>query len=328
MGVTQGVCQQPTINVLSLTGGGYRGLYSARVLQLLEERAGKPIGQCFDLVAGTSIGGILALAVAFEVPMKDVVAAFLSKGSVIFRRNVFRAGLFRNKYDSEPVADLLEALLPRGARLADAKHALIIPALNLTLGRGTPFKSRHNADWTRDYRLSVRDVALATSAAPIYFPIASFGKNLYADGGLFANAPDLVALHEANTYFSAKDEVVRMLSIGTMSTTYVEPMGIAKGRGLLSWLRPTTFPLIQTILAAQEQMALQIVRHRLGSNHLRLDESPSQSDQKKLGLNIATDWAQQRLLGAAEDTFGRLREEEIEPYLAHSPQKWIIAGGE
>lgn len=327
MEVTQGLREQSSINVLALTGGGYRGLYSARVLQLLEERAGRPIGQCFDLVAGTSIGGILALAVAFEVPMKEVVAAFLSKGSSIFRKNVFRAGLFRNKYDSEPVADLLESLLPSGVTLADAKHALIIPALNLTLGRGTPFKSRHNAEWTRDYKLSVRDVALATSAAPIYFPVASFGENLYADGGLFANAPDLVALHEANTYFSAKDESVRMLSIGTMSTTYVEPVDIERRRGLLSWLRPVSFPLIQTILAAQEQMALQIVRHRLGSNHLRLDESPSQCDQKKLGLNIATEYARKRLLGAAEDTLGRLREEEIEPYLAHSPRKWIIKGG-
>lgn len=69
---------------LTLTGGGYRGLFSARALQVMEDHCGEPIGRHFDLIAGTSIGGIVALAVAFEIPMSTVVQTFEKRGSDIF----------------------------------------------------------------------------------------------------------------------------------------------------------------------------------------------------------------------------------------------------
>lgn len=75
-----------TCQILSLSGGGYKGLYTATVLASFEKELKKPIAQYFDLLAGTSIGGIIALAAAFEIPMKDVVNKFKERGDELFKK--------------------------------------------------------------------------------------------------------------------------------------------------------------------------------------------------------------------------------------------------
>jgi patatin-like phospholipase/acyl hydrolase len=192
--------QGARFNILALTGGGYRGLYTAHVLAQLEAFAGRPIGQCFDLIAGTSIGGILALALAFEIPMAQVVNEFHQRAPTIFRRRGPLAGWTRAKYAQAGLREAIEAILSSDVTLAMAQHAVIIPALNLTHGEPQVFKTRHHDTYHRDYRYRVIDIALATSAAPVFFPIAELDNQLFADGGLFANAPDLAALHEAESF--------------------------------------------------------------------------------------------------------------------------------
>ena len=316
--------EEKPFHVLSLTGGGFRGLYSARVLQELEQSAGRPIGQCFDLIAGTSIGGILALAIAFDRPMDFVVQAFRESGPKIFRARGKLAGLMSSRYDASPLCEIIDALIPAGATLADAHHPLVIPALNLTTGRQQILKTRHNPEWVRDSKYLVKDVALATAAAPIYFPIASLDNQMFADGGLFANAPDLVALHEANKFFRQPDGAVRMLSIGTLSSTYALPASAERKRGVWQWLRPTDFPLIQTILAAQQQFSVQIVEHRLGENHIRIDGQPSDVVMNDVGLDKTSMKSQEVLLGLAAkhvtDVIGTPR---VQQFLAHVPAKWL-----
>lgn len=311
-------------HVLALTGGGFRGLYSARILQELEQRAGRPIGQCFDLIAGTSIGGILALAVAFDRPMDVVIRAFRESGPKIFPTKGKLAGLTSSRYDTTPLCEVIDAILPVGATLADARHPLVIPALNLTTGRQQILKTRHNAEWTRDSKYSVKEVALATAGAPIYFPIASLDNQLFADGGLFANAPDLVALHEANKFFGQSDTAVRMLSIGTLSSTYALPASTERKRGVWQWLRPPEFPLIQTILSAQQQFSIQIVEHRLGDDHVRIDGQPPDAVLRDVGLDKASLESQEVLLGLAAkhvtDVIGTPR---VQQFLTHAPAHWL-----
>lgn len=310
--------------MLALTGGGFRGLYSARVLQELEQCAGRPIGQCFDLIAGTSIGGILALAVAFERPMDDVIRTFRKSGPKIFSPRGTLAGLISSKYDAAPLGEVVDAILPVGATLADARHPLVIPALNLTTGKQQILKTRHNAEWTRDSRYSAKEIALATAGAPIYFPISSLDNQLFADGGLFANAPDLVALHEANKFFGKPDSAVRMLSVGTLSSTYALPASTERKRGVWQWLRPTEFPLIQTILAVQQQFSIQIVEHRLGDDHVRIDGEPPDAVMRDVGLDKASPESQEVLLGLAAkhvtDVIGTAR---VQQFLAHAPDQWL-----
>ena len=140
---------------LALTGGGYRGLFTARALQEMEDHVGEPIGRRFDLSYGTSIGGIIALAVAFEVPMKKVVQAFEQSGEKIFPPRVKPTGKFgkgldiwrhwdRPRYRSQALRDVITSLIPEDATLNDAKHAVGIPAVNVTSDQDKVYRARHN----------------------------------------------------------------------------------------------------------------------------------------------------------------------------------------
>lgn len=139
---------------LALTGGGYRGLFTARALDVMERECG-PIARHFDLICGTSIGGIVALAAAFEVPMSRVVEVFTKEGLAIFPQHEKPCGLgkfwdllkYRSKprYASEVLRSVISTLIPADATLGDASHPLCIPAVNLTEGKPQVFKTRHKA---------------------------------------------------------------------------------------------------------------------------------------------------------------------------------------
>lgn len=316
-----------SVQVLALTGGGFRGLYTAHVLERLERAAGRPIGSCFDLIAGTSIGGILALAVAFEVPMREVVRVFCEHGGQIFPPKPWYAGSFSSRHKAEALREVLALLLPKDATVGDAKHALAIPVLNLTHGKQQVVKTRHSAGWDRDTRYKVIDVALATAAAPIYLPVASMDNQLFADGGLFANAPDLIGLHEVDKFFGVDDQHVSMLSVGTLTETYALSARRRRNLGVADWLRPPTFPLIQTILAAQQQFSIQMVKHRLQDRYVRIDSQPHGTAMSDVGLDKADAKAQQVLLGfASKDVGDVIGSEQIKNFLQHNPARWIKEG--
>jgi patatin-like phospholipase/acyl hydrolase len=179
--------------ILSLAGGGYLGLYTACVLAELETEIGEPLGRRFDLIAGTSVGGILAIALAFEMPMATVRELFLEHGTAIFSDRGLATGtlgrlrdLSRSvlgpKYDGQALRKALVANLGR-ATLGEALHHVVIPTTNVTLSQTKVFKTPHAAGSRGDEKTHAVSVAMATSAAPAYFPSVKIGKFLYADGG-------------------------------------------------------------------------------------------------------------------------------------------------
>jgi patatin-like phospholipase/acyl hydrolase len=210
-------------HILSLSGGGFLGLYSISVLAGLEEHVGAPIARHVDLLAGTSVGGIIALGLAAEVPAAAIKAAFERNGTSIFShrpapvtklevmRDLYRA-LWKPKYQAEALHRTIIEIVGADTRLGDLKHRVIVPAVNLTKGKPQVFKTAHHADFRTDLHLKVVDVALATAAAPTYFPIAEIGDSLYADGGLYANSPDLLALHEAEHFLRQPCDAIHVLS--------------------------------------------------------------------------------------------------------------------
>jgi uncharacterized protein len=198
-------------HILSLSGGGYFGLYSVSVLAGIEEKVGRPVARCFDLMAGTSVGGIIALGLAAEVSAAEIKSAFERNGTAIFSDRPapttwsgtlrdFGRYLRKPKYRPDALRRTIVELVGEETRIGGLKHPVIVPAVNLTKGRPQVFKTPHNIDFCSDLHLKVVDVALATSAAPTYFPVAEIGDALYADGGLYANSPDLLALHEAEHF--------------------------------------------------------------------------------------------------------------------------------
>lgn len=320
---------------LALTGGGYRGLFTARALQAMEEHIGEPIGRRFDLTYGTSIGGIIALAVAFEVPMREVVQAFEKAGEKIFPprdKPTSKIGIFWDiashlkcpRYQSQRLREVITSLIPEGATLNDAKHAVGIPAVNVTSGYPQVFKTRHKQEWTRDWKYKVVDVALATSAAPTFFELAELDGQHYADGGLYANAPDLLALHEAEYFFQVPPEAIRILSVGTTTKSYSLSFESGRNFGIQDWMQDER--LFSVMISSQQQLVDQLMQHKLGENYFRLDAPPSHEQANDLGLDVATEAARKTLLALAKKATSDVLGTKLAPFLRHQPQMTLIRG--
>ena len=222
--------------VLALSGGGFRGLYTAKVIADVERDIGAPIASRFDLITGTSIGGILALALALEIPAQNIVDLFVGHGEEIFKKRWSLLGMVRAPYSPAPLSGLLSDSKLFGDRLLGAcKHRVIIPSLNYSTGEPVVFKTPHHTDFKRDHTHRIVDVALATSAAPAYFPRHAFNNSQYVDGGLYANAQGALGLHEAHKFFNQDNDNVRLLAVGTMSSRFtVDPRRNRDG-GVHDW---------------------------------------------------------------------------------------------
>ena len=296
------------MRILALAGGGYLGLYTATVLAELEKRVGEPLGRRFDLIAGTSVGAIAALAMAFEVPMQRVVRLFQGRGAEVFsprarpRGTVTRLldlsrSVLGPKYTGAALREVLMRDLGRHV-LGEAMHNVVIPAVDVTRSQTKVFKTPHTEQSTGDEDLAAVDVAMAACAAPAYFPAVRIGDTLYADGGLFATAPDQVALHEAEHFFGVPPERVTMLSVGTATESYRPDDSVAEDDGAIGWL--TDGRLILTLISVQQQHVEAMMEDRLGDRYLHLD-APWPRDAG-LGIDVATEEAAATLVALGKAT--------------------------
>jgi hypothetical protein len=299
-------------NILALSGGGYRGLFTIEVLARMEQRAGRPIGECFDLVSGTSIGGIIAIGLAMGRSAERIRKEFINRGECIFPTTKPPAtalgkclAMWRSaskpKYDGVALRETVESVIGRNALIRDAKTRLLVPAVNMTAGRVQMFKTPHHERLTLDGPRSAVDVAMATSAAPLFFPLAKMGENYYADGGLVANAPDACAIHEAIHFCGQKFEDLRLISIGTTFTGFGLPTSLGAEFGARKWVENQR--LVTTVMGAQQQLVNYMTGHVLGDRYLRIDTSLSSEQAADVGLDVATPERRGVLLGLAETAF-------------------------
>ncbi|HJV61309.1 MAG TPA: CBASS cGAMP-activated phospholipase [Albitalea sp.] len=308
--------------MLSLAGGGFLGFYTASVLEAIEARAGEPLGRRFDLIAGTSIGGILALALAFEIPMARLVHLFAEHGPAVFSNRALPAGALSRlmdltrsvlgpKYTGDALREALSAEL--GERtLGDALHAIVVPAVDVGSCETKIFKTPHASASRGDAKLRAVDVAMAACAAPAYFPSVSINDRLYADGGLFAVAPDQVALHEIEHFMDEKLERVEMLSIGTATAHYRPAEGVRDDAGAVGWLSDGR--LVLTMICVQQQHVQAMLEDRLGQRYLRIDADwPAQGG---LGIDVATPRAVKQLAALARRSLDQVDTERLARFLA------------
>jgi len=305
--VQQGA-RRPDFRILAVSGGGFLGLYAAGVLAQLEAQAGEPLARRFDLIAGTSVGAVIASSLACELPMSDLVDLFRRHGAEVFSPRELPSGpvsrlldLSRSvlgpKYSGHALRTLLESRLGRRT-MADTLHPLVLPAVNVTRCVSKVFKSPHARGSRGDERIRLIDATLASCAAPGYFPAVAIGGELYADGGLYAVAPDQVALHEAQHFMGVEVERVRMVSIGTATVGYQPEGGVDDDAGAVGWLSGGR--LILTLIAVQQQHVLAMMEDRLGARYLRLDAAWPRD--ASLGVDVATPQAADKLLALAEQT--------------------------
>jgi uncharacterized protein len=228
------------MRVLSIDGGGIRGIIPALVLAEIERRSQKRIFELFDLIAGTSTGGILvcALCAPDPLPAEQLVGLYEEEGPHIFDRSVWQRirsaeGLLDEKYSATALDRALERFLS-DKRLADTKPDLLVPAYNM--GEPGPyfFKSRKAREEGEDFPLSV--VARATSAAPTYFEPFRLDDQALVDGGVFATNPAMCAFAEVMRFQPTADIV--LLSLGTGQRTRQRTFADVKDWGLIEWARP------------------------------------------------------------------------------------------
>ena len=302
------------LRVLSLSGGGFLGLYTAVVLEALEAQAGEPLARRFDLLAGTSIGGLLALSLAYEIPMRHVVRLFTEHGSAVFSNRALPSGAMSRlldlsrsvlgpKYSSEALREAIQAEFG-DKRLADALHPVVVPAVDVGLCKTKVFKTPHGPASRGDGGLRAVDVALAACAAPAYFPSVRIGRRIFADGGLFAVAPDQVALHELEHFMGVGPDRVSMLSIGTATAHYHPAEAVRDDTGAVGWLSDGR--LVLTLISVQQQHVQAMMEDRLGDRYLRLDADwPADAC---LGIDVATPHAIHTLSALARKTV-----QDVEP---------------
>jgi uncharacterized protein len=207
--------------VLSIDGGGIRRIIPAMVLSEIEEQTGRQIAEMFDLIAGTSTGGILALGLTLpsdggrpRYTAKDLIGLYEKEGSRIFPQSVWHrirsaGGVSEEKYPSEGVERVLQKYFAE-ARLKDALTRVFVTSYEIQLRAPFFFRSE-KAKNEADYDFPMRQVARATSAAPTYFEPAKVEAeedpvDYYAlvDGGVFANNPAMCAYVEARNILEAQ----------------------------------------------------------------------------------------------------------------------------
>ena len=256
--------------ILALDGGGARGIYPAQVLANLERELEASVKDCFDLIAGTSTGSIIAGAAAVGVPMAQIVELFEKEAPRIFRKRFLRWGILGSKYSRRPFEDIVCSMIP-DTTLGKISTPLMITGSDISTGGVYVFKSGYMAEigvsYVRDRDTLLSDAILASCAAPYYFDPAKVGDYLLADGGLWANNPSITALAEAVGRFGKDVSDVRILSVGTghTNTFYREQKswGIATGWGHKK--------LVAYFLSLQSQASMNMSRLLLKNGYLRLD---------------------------------------------------------
>src|SRR4051812_34696215 len=236
--------------ILSIDGGGIKGVFPGSFLATLEQSLGQPIATYFDLIVGTSTGGIIALGLGLGLSARDVLSFYEEHGPSIFRgsraaRALRQIGI--SKYNSNPLREALRTVFG-DRKLGESTRRLVVPSCNLDTGEVHIWKTSHHPRLERDYTASVIEVALSTAAAPTYFPThrSSAGIPL-VDGGMWANNPVGIALVEATGILEWPRDSLRVLSLGCTTTPL--STGVLRNRALgwLFWRMKMT----EVLLAAQ-----------------------------------------------------------------------------
>jgi patatin-like phospholipase/acyl hydrolase len=298
--------------VLSIDGGGMRGIIPAKILAELEQRSGKPIAKMFQLIAGTSTGGILALALTLPATHKsenpkfsasDIVALFKKFGVHVFGKRMLEGAYKLNtvpvlheivskilpyteyKYKSKGLRSVLQKHFGN-ARLSDSLTNLLIPAYDLSIPGPQLFKShRLRTNSAENYKMV--DVARATSAAPAYFQpkqIPGTKTNLI-DGGVILNDPSMAAYVEALTKIAkTKASEIIIVSLGTGASALPIAFEKSKNWGEMDWVKPmlnatmdgvssTTEYMLQVLADSQKNLTYYRLNPKIDPQKTAMDEA-------------------------------------------------------
>jgi patatin-like phospholipase/acyl hydrolase len=264
--------------ILSIDGGGICGILPASILAELEQRflSGASIVNHFDMIAGTSTGGIIALGLAKGLKAAQVRDVYVEHGGKIFpptgrlgRWFRWLARWQRYSYERKPLENELLRVFADTA-LGEANTRLCIPSFEGTHGEPWIFKTPHHPDYKRDKFASMVTVGLATAAAPTFFAALPNNGYTMVDGGLWANNPVMIAVVDALACFDIDRRQIQVLSLGCGETSFKVSAEKSVG-GMFQWRGAMTAAMRAQSLNALGQTYLLVGKDQV----IRLDAPES-----------------------------------------------------
>lgn len=279
--------------ILSIDGGGLRGIVPLLILKQIEVQTGKKIFELFDLITGTSTGGIIACGLTAtkdgktpSLTIDQLIELYTTKGEVIFpwKKNIFQRigsglnSLFNPKFSPDGLDGLLSEYFGE-LKLSDTLKPIIVTSYDIKNNDVTMFKSRRSGEI--GYNAKLKDVCRATSAAPTYlpsFPLSFAGKGrMLIDGGVFINNPSMGAVSDSlRSVKGLKINNIEVLSLGT--GTYPANLGMKNtpSWGIVNWAQPITNIMMQATSNATVYECNELLKKHLRIQ-LKIDD-PKRSD--------------------------------------------------
>ena len=272
--------------VLSIDGGGIKGLIPAVILSEIEKQTGQPIASLFDLIVGTSTGGILAMGLTLpgeegrpKYSAQDGIGLYEQHGSTVFPPpaipvwSEFRLKLFDEKYPAQGLVRVLNSYFSN-SRLGDALTPIVISTYDLTARKPRFFKS----DRHRDKDHLMWQVARATSAAPTFFEphllLNPDGEDsTLIDGGVFANSPAMCAYAEALDRRKGQEDIL-LVSLGTGYGIHAFNYEDVKDWGQVQWAMPLIKILFDSMGATVHYQLQRLLPERDGQRYYYRFQSP------------------------------------------------------
>jgi uncharacterized protein len=260
--------------ILSLDGGGFKGLFSAAVLAKLEEKSGRRITDHFDLITGTSTGGLIAIGLGLGLSPREIVQFYVKEGPTIFGNTFGWRWCLQWVWRKYPQSRLKTALQSKSAfgdkLLGQSSKRLVIPAYNIGADQVRVFKTPHHPRLTTDLHIPAWKVALATTAAPTYFPSCQYiNHTRLIDGGVWANNPAMVGVVEAISLLNVPLTAINVYSIGTTDSRKSRRKALNSG-GIVQWLRRKD--VLEVLMRGQSVGVNGLVAHLIGpTNYRRID---------------------------------------------------------
>jgi patatin-like phospholipase/acyl hydrolase len=253
--------------ILSIDGGGLRGVIPLQIIRYIEEITGEEIHNSFDLIAGTSTGGLLTCALTFQdaddieggqrkYSLDEIEKIYVERGNQIFpsesyfsfKKNPLKKWLYP-KYNPTSLDNILGEYFG-DARVTNCMKPIFITSYDIHRNKPVFFTTRE-ATLIPERNPKLKDICRATSAAPTYFPSYRFSYDkeniVCVDGGVFMNNPSLGALIEIlgnlnYKYYKVKERMdlsdIFILSLGTGTSNKVLNSLNSESWGRINWIKP------------------------------------------------------------------------------------------
>lgn len=260
-----------SFRILALDGGGIKGTFTAAALAAWEKHTGLDCVKHFDLIAGTSTGGIIAIGLGLGMKAQQMLDFYRNRGSVIFPLTRLRSRLWHTlrhillpKYSQKVLLrELATGYYGDGApkRLRDSCCRLVIPTYHAVAGASHLFRTPHHPDLTADAETEAAQAALATAAAPTFFPAAKIAtavaESSYFDGGVWANSPAMAAIIEAVCFLRVPLERIDVLSVGTTEEPFTARLQTRAG--IIGWLWKKR--ILELLMNVQQESSLKLAEY-------------------------------------------------------------------